>query len=295
MAIYYPDIIQENIIIKSISDLNSFIQEAALNKYELDKITIIAYTNDQLQQNLSFDQIRLNGHNSSTTQYPAVDSYQNVAVINKLKVREFRFDGLSSITYKVLPNSEVKFIFYLKNPNKGYEKESLASQLCNELKPNIDQEIFVGQMREPEERDEKEKTVPELLIEINNKSDTMVECDLICEYEIQAVNRMLKEQEAKEAPKDPECDTICEYEIQSVNRMLNQNKLDMDPKNQLSMDKSKLVGDATKTPQQNKVVNSQKSDTPCCKTNYGGIVLGVLIGIGVGMMIYHAVKGKPKS
>lgn len=267
MAIFYPQI-TENVIggkdvtIQSVSGLNSFIQEVASQKYKLSGVTIIASSFDQLQQSITFEQNKLNGHHTVKSQMPKVDAYQSVAVLKNVSSAGFVLDGLSSIKYDVLPNSDVKFILSLnKNKGSGEVDEDLIEAFKEEVGA-IDTIDYVAAQNPElieqlygEQEEEEEKSIPELLSQINNHPDHYLETDLLEEYENQAEKRMDKVEEEENS--------------------------EMDPKKQLNVNKKTVKKATSKAP------NTMSFDGGNNNKKYFIIGIGLLSLAALAYMIYH--------
>ena len=95
----------------STADLNSFIQQAAVNNLTLTGLTISCPGNfDQLSQPFTLNRLELSGNAVTKIVTPIVDPYQKSAVLKSVDMMGFILDGMSSIDYNILPNSTVQLI-----------------------------------------------------------------------------------------------------------------------------------------------------------------------------------------
>jgi hypothetical protein len=156
----------------SVASLNDFIKQAAVENLLLQGLTIYAPGNfAQLSQPITLTSQQISGNASQSIITPIVDPYQSTAILKNINTNGFILDGLSSIGYNILPNTQVQFILTVI-PNKGIGSISSYKDQTNatdtfDLIANSG-EIPQEQIYEPEEKPS--PSIKDQLLDINNKT-----------------------------------------------------------------------------------------------------------------------------
>jgi hypothetical protein len=161
----------------SVSSLNSFIQQAAVNNLTLIGLTIYSPSNfNQLSQPFTLNRLTLSGNASTKIVTPIVDPYQKTAVLKGVDMMGFILDGMSSIDYNILPNSQVQLILSVTERTGIDSTQSFKDQTnavdTFDIIANSG-EIPQQQISEPEELIP--SPIKDQLLEINNKSSESLE------------------------------------------------------------------------------------------------------------------------
>lgn len=165
----------------SVASLNNFIQQAASNNLNLTSMTIYSPGNfDQLSQPIILARQDISGNAKTNIKTPIVDPYQSTAVLRNVDMNGFVLDGLSSIGYSILPNTQVQFILSV-TPRSGLDSTQSYKDQTNAVDTF---DIIAGsgempqsQIFEPEEAPL--KPVIDQLLEINNKTSEVGSLDQV--------------------------------------------------------------------------------------------------------------------
>jgi hypothetical protein len=156
----------------SVASLNSFIQQAAVNNLNLVGMTIYAPGNfTQLSQPFTLSRQDIAGNASTNIVTPIVDPYQSTAVLKNVDMKGFILDGLSSIGYNILPNTQVQFILSVVprtgiDSTQSYKDQTNATDTFDDLVNSG--EMPQEQIYEPEENPS--PSIKDQLLDINNKT-----------------------------------------------------------------------------------------------------------------------------
>jgi hypothetical protein len=156
----------------SVSSLNDFIKQAAVENLLLQGLTIYAPGNfAQLSQPITLTSQQISGNASQSIITPIVDPYQSTAILKNINTNGFILDGLSSIGYNILPNTQVQFILTVI-PNKGIGSISSYKNQSNAV-DTFDLIANSGEMPQEQIYEPEEKPSPSIkdqLLDINNKT-----------------------------------------------------------------------------------------------------------------------------
>jgi hypothetical protein len=160
--------------------LNSFIQEAANQKFILDEITFQVTGPDAQTENIQlatpfhFVSRTPFGEGNTQTVMPELDEYRSVSVVKGMTVKDFILDGLSSIEYDVQPGCKVlvKLMLNKYEPTYGeWIKNQLGAKSTFDL---VDDLPVPDEFREYEEI-VNSKPIIQMIQDANKITDQVIE------------------------------------------------------------------------------------------------------------------------
>jgi len=170
MAIYTFTKIEEDLlgtdttvtVTEEVSDLNSFIVSAGVEKKILRSLNIWSADIDQVRQPVTLIKTDSNGNEKSYSKVPQLDSYQFNNQLDEVELSNFEFDADSSISYSILPGKSIKMTLNM-NPKVRKQlsmADILRANLGKEGVNNFDQVLENIGLKEIEEAKMEKKPFP---------------------------------------------------------------------------------------------------------------------------------------